>query len=85
MKYLPSYILTVLREKENEKIEGAMTLTSFKKFVSLHKTDINKSLANKKSIVKKIIKHQQVNEVMANDVDSYDHQRLQIEGAQIQI
>mgnify|MGYP001293002400 FL=1 len=60
MKYLPSYILTVLREKENEKIGGSMTLTSFKKFLSLHKTDINKSLANKKSIVKKSIKHQQV-------------------------
>ena len=82
MKYLPSYILTVLREKENEKIGGAMSLPTFKKFLSLHKTDINKSLSCKKNVIKKIVKNQIANEnpaVTNMDLYNQDQQLVQIE------
>ena len=48
IKYLPEYLIPILREKEAEKINGMMSLYSFKKFINTHKTTINNHLQIKR-------------------------------------
>ena len=55
--YLPDHLISVLKERNSDKINGVLSLYAFKKFLQTHKNEINNFLVkniNKSSYVKKL-------------------------------